>query len=88
MAEEVHRIDNKPMGAYLQPAPTPKVPAPVKAKPLPKSKLKEMDRGKSSVPTPTQSGSQWLGPSRENSSSSEDREAGAPTDPSSMRDTG
>eukprot|EP00973_Karenia_brevis_P047209 6551805-Karenia_brevis.AAC.1 len=22
MAEEMHRIDNKPMGAYLQPAPT------------------------------------------------------------------
>eukprot|EP00973_Karenia_brevis_P073385 10194243-Karenia_brevis.AAC.1 len=88
MAEEMHRIDSKPLGASLQPAPTPKSPAPVKAKPVPKSKLKEMDRAKSSVPRPTQSGSQWLGPSRENSSSSEDREAGSLSDPSSMRDTG
>eukprot|EP00973_Karenia_brevis_P011389 1542009-Karenia_brevis.AAC.1 len=57
---------------------------PASLKPVAKSKLKEIDKAKSSVPTP----SQWLGPSRESSRSSEDREAGPPIDPSSRRDTG
>eukprot|EP00973_Karenia_brevis_P025464 3514688-Karenia_brevis.AAC.1 len=51
MAEEMHRIENKPMGAYLQPAPQPKMP--VKAMPVVKRNLKEISRAKASVPTPT-----------------------------------
>eukprot|EP00973_Karenia_brevis_P092325 12411884-Karenia_brevis.AAC.1 len=61
---------------------------PVRAKPVPKSKLKECGRAKSSVPRPSQSSSQWLGPSDQSSRGSEDREAEPPINPSSMRDTG
>eukprot|EP00973_Karenia_brevis_P070423 9789498-Karenia_brevis.AAC.1 len=65
------------MGAYLQPAPQPKMP--VRAKPVAKSKLKEV-RAKAGVPTPTTA--QWLGPEDNGSSVSEDREAGPSVDPS------
>eukprot|EP00973_Karenia_brevis_P016125 2205277-Karenia_brevis.AAC.1 len=73
----MHRIDNKPMGAYLQPAPQPKMP--VRAKLFAKSKLKEI-RATAGAPTPTTA--QWLGLEDSSSSGSEEREAGPPIDPS------
>eukprot|EP00973_Karenia_brevis_P074917 10410212-Karenia_brevis.AAC.1 len=45
-----------------------------------------MHRAKASVPTPTTA--QWLGPEDNSSSGSEEREAGPPIVPSSMRDSG
>eukprot|EP00973_Karenia_brevis_P060354 8398527-Karenia_brevis.AAC.1 len=54
LAEETHRVDNQPSGAYLSPTPTPTTSVPVRLKPFAKSMMKEINRAKSSVSTPSQ----------------------------------